>query len=272
MPSVVGEITKGAVFNDLVNADSVGYDAGVVADWDGSADPGQVEDALDQLAERVTDLEGAGGGGTPGGSNTQVQYNNAGAFGGISGATTNGTFVTLTTPVLGVASATSVNKVALTAPATSATLTLIDGTTLTGPAASGTAMTLGNAETITGVKTFDTTTKLQWRDTGLYINSSVDGQLDIVADTLLQLGATGSLELNDAVNVVVGTTTGTKFGASTSQKLSFWNATPIVQPTTSVSAATFVAGAGTAVNDASTFDGYTLGKVVKALRNAGLLA
>lgn len=39
----------------------------------------------------------AGGGGTPGGSDTQLQYNNAGAFGGISGATTNGTTVTYTT-------------------------------------------------------------------------------------------------------------------------------------------------------------------------------
>ena len=38
-------------------------------------------------------------GGTPGGSNTQLQYNNSGAFGGISGATTNGTVVTLTSPV-----------------------------------------------------------------------------------------------------------------------------------------------------------------------------
>src|SRR5574343_87110 len=37
------------------------------------------------------------GGGTPGGSNTQLQYNNAGSFGGISGATTNGTAVTFTT-------------------------------------------------------------------------------------------------------------------------------------------------------------------------------
>lgn len=37
---------------------------------------------------------------TPGGSTTQLQYNNAGAFGGISGATTNGTAVTLTSPVL----------------------------------------------------------------------------------------------------------------------------------------------------------------------------
>jgi hypothetical protein len=38
---------------------------------------------------------------------------------------------TLVTPVLGVASATSVNKVAITAPATSATLTIADGKTLT---------------------------------------------------------------------------------------------------------------------------------------------
>lgn len=37
------------------------------------------------------------GGGTPGGSTTQVQYNNAGSFGGISGATTNGTNMTFGT-------------------------------------------------------------------------------------------------------------------------------------------------------------------------------
>jgi hypothetical protein len=42
-----------------------------------------------------------GGGGSPGGSTTQVQYNNAGAFGGITGATTNGTALTLVAPVLG---------------------------------------------------------------------------------------------------------------------------------------------------------------------------
>ena len=38
---------------------------------------------------------------------------------------------TLTTPTLGVATVTSVNKVAITAPATSATLTIADGKTLT---------------------------------------------------------------------------------------------------------------------------------------------
>lgn len=62
---------------------------------------------------------------------------------------------TLVTPILGVATATSINKVAFTAPATGSTLTIPDGVTLTGPAVSGTAMTLGNAETVTGAKTFN---------------------------------------------------------------------------------------------------------------------
>jgi hypothetical protein len=55
-----------------------------------------------------------GGGGTPGGSNTQLQYNNAGAFGGITGATTNGTALTLVAPILGTpASATLTNATGL---------------------------------------------------------------------------------------------------------------------------------------------------------------
>jgi len=40
----------------------------------------------------------------------------------------------------------------------------------------------------------------------------------------------GNISLNDAVNVVIGTTTGTKFGTATTQKIGFYNATPIVQP------------------------------------------
>lgn len=52
----------------------------------------------------------------------------------------------------------------------------------------------------------------------------------------------------------------------------FFSATPIAQPTTGIAAATFTANSGTAVNDASTFDGYTIKQVVKALRNLGLLA
>lgn len=79
------------------------------------------------------------------------------------------------------------------------------------------------------------------------------------------------LVMNDN-NFVFGTGTGNKLGTATNQKLGFWNATPIVQPTTAVAAATFVANTGTAVNNASTFDGYTMQQVVKALRNIGLLA
>lgn len=48
-----------------------------------------------------------------------------------SGSLVFATSPTLVTPTLGVASATSVNKVAITAPATSATLTIADGKTLT---------------------------------------------------------------------------------------------------------------------------------------------
>lgn len=69
-----------------------------------------------------------------------------------------------------------------------------------------------------------------------------------------------------------GSTNGTKLGTATTQKLSFWNATPIVQPTTAVAAATVVSGTGGNVKHDDTFDGYTLEKIVKALRNIGLLA
>lgn len=57
-------------------------------------------------------------GGSPGGSTTQVQYNNAGAFGGVSGFTTDGTRVTASTTI-GVGGATpSTSGSGVTFPAT----------------------------------------------------------------------------------------------------------------------------------------------------------
>lgn len=82
----------------------------------------------------------------------------------------------------------------------------------------------------------------------------------------------GDLTITDAKNIILDTTTGTKIANSTSQKLGFWNATPIVQPTTAIAAATFVTNTSLIANDTATFDGYTIGQVVKALRNVGLLA
>jgi hypothetical protein len=83
---------------------------------------------------------------------------------------------------------------------------------------------------------------------------------------------TADLTFANAINIVFNTSTGTKLGTATSQKIGVWNATPIIQPTTGVAAATFVANTSLIANDTATFDGYTIGQVVKALRNIGLLA
>ena len=62
--------------------------------------------------------------------------------------------ITLTTPVLGAATATSINKVAITAPATSATLTIADGKTLTASntitftATDGSTLAIGSGGTL----------------------------------------------------------------------------------------------------------------------------
>jgi hypothetical protein len=88
-----------------------------------------------------------------------------------TGATVLSTTPTLVTPVLGVATATSINKVAFTAPATASTLTIADGktltasnsltlagtdsTTMTFPASSATVAGLGIAQTFTATQTLN---------------------------------------------------------------------------------------------------------------------
>ncbi len=43
--------------------------------------------------------------------------------------------------------------------------------------------------------------------------------------------STAGMQIIDAGNLVLGSTTGSKIGTATTQKLSFYNATPVVQPT-----------------------------------------
>ena len=69
-----------------------------------------------------------------------------------------------------------------------------------------------------------------------------------------------------------GTLRGLKIGSASSRLIGLYGVTPVVQPTTGVTGATRVGGAGNAVTDTDTFDGYTLGQIVKALRNIGALA
>jgi hypothetical protein len=89
----------------------------------------------------------------------------------------------------------------------------------------------------------------------------------------LRISSNRAITVSDGGNVVLGTTTGTKIGTATSQKIGFYNATPVVQPTTGVAEAAFVENSGgTAVNVDSTFGGYTIQQVVQALQTLGLLA
>lgn len=110
-----------------------------------------------------------------------------------------------------------------------------------------------------------------WEDEA-YFQFNTEVRLD---DTLKVTGLstlTGGVTLPGGANIELATSTGTKIGTATSQLLGFFNATPVAQQTTGVTAATFVQNSGNAVNDASTFDGYTLLQITKALRNLGLLA
>jgi hypothetical protein len=55
-----GGIDWGPQSGGSPDAADVTYAPAVATDWDGDADPGNADDALDQLAERIDDIEGAG--------------------------------------------------------------------------------------------------------------------------------------------------------------------------------------------------------------------
>jgi hypothetical protein len=112
---------------------------------------------------------------------------------------------TLVTPVLGVATATSINKVALTAPASSATLTIADGKTLT----ASVTMTLQGGDaavlSIAAAKTATISNTLTF--TGTDASSVAFGTGGTVAyqgGTLAQFAATTSLELKTLISDETG--------------------------------------------------------------------
>lgn len=88
----------------------------------------------------------------------------------------------------------------------------------------------------------------------------------------------GDITYGDGTDFIFNTTTGTKIGTSTSQKIAFYNSTPIIQPSSTGEINGFTAGAGTGVNDDSTFTGnvgstaYRISDIVKHLKNLGLIA
>lgn len=101
---------------------------------------------------------------------------------------------TLITPILGVATSTTINKVTITQPATGATLTIPDTVVLTGPAASGTAMTLGNTETVTGVKTYGSAGAVgRFKIAGTTSGSTIVDATAVASGTLTLPAATDTL-------------------------------------------------------------------------------
>jgi len=147
-------------------------------------------------------------GGAAGGTNTQVQYNNNGVFGGVSGATTNGTAITFSTTNLklqgsstGVSSFASANSSAsdytYTFPAASTTIPVATQTltfsgptaarTITLPDANFTAARIDAAQTFTGAQTFNTAIATGSGGTGLSLYTAGDMVYYSTGTTLTKL-------------------------------------------------------------------------------------
>lgn len=216
----------------------------------------------------------------PGGADTQIQFNDAGAFGGSANMTFDGS-VTRLNSLKGINSSFSIiadSTLILSGPGTADAKTAISitaGNSSTGSDAGALTFT-GGSNTSSGasggVNIYGGYSSSTGSGGAVFIRGggtagSSPGNVTLRAG--LNSGSTqnGYVKLQSGVGqsiVSVGGYIGTAL-------LGFYGVVEIQRPTTSVAAATFVAGAGVAVQDVSTFDGYTIAKVVKALRNLGLL-
>lgn len=139
--------------------------------------------------------------------------------------------------------------------------------TWTSPASLGVALTVGSTAVNSG-----TSGRVLYDNAGVLGEMTTTGTGTVIVLQTAPTFAGSTLTLADPQDLVLGTSTGTKVGTAAAQKLGFWNAAPVVQPTTAGGTATRVGGGGATVTDTDTFDGYTLGQVVKALRTVGILA
>ena len=132
----------------------------------------------------------------------------------------------------------------------------------------------------TGINPITTTGTIDFSDSNVGTWAATPSSANLLAAMTDEVG-TGKLvfninpnfdaiSLNDTYGINFGTSTGGYLGKTTSQKIGFWNTTPVVQPTTAIAADTFVSGVGTILTDADTFGGYTLAQIAAIIRTIGL--
>lgn len=166
--------------------------------------------------------------GTPGGSNTQLQYNNSGAFGGISGATTNGTDVTFGSGNL-IATSPSINGSATSTTGTQ--LNYLNAATGTTGTASTNVVFSGSPTIATPTITTSATVPLLIGGTGTtddLIYRTTSGSGTTGADHIWQSGNNGATELMRLLNsgsVGVGTATPDVYSNGTAKYFTVQNTT-----------------------------------------------
>jgi len=84
---------------------NTGVSGSAILDEDNMASNSATQLATQQSIKAYVDATAGGGGGSPGGSNTQVQFNNSGSFGGSSNLTFDGTNLAVGGTVSGTSSA-----------------------------------------------------------------------------------------------------------------------------------------------------------------------
>ena len=183
-----------------------------------------------------------------------------------TGNVVRATSATLVTPTLGVATATSVNKVAFTAPATSATLTLADGSTLATSGANSITLTSTGATNVTLptsgtlATTAGTVGTISFGTTGLTPNTATSGPVTVAGTLSPANGGTGVA--NNALNTLT-------FTGNYSLGLTLNGNTAVTLPTSGTLAT--LAGAETLTNKTINGSNNTISNINLASQVTGTL-